>query len=162
MPEVHVSWPCVWGHLVPIVNGMRQLAASVSLSELLRLGCLSCLSRVSTPRARPCVTCQRRRQKQKQKQKQTTQTTHTNHTNKPHKQTHKQTTQTNHTNKHTVHGHAADEAESLQDHGWKMLARQARGTFSHLAAGHARVRPYTRAELTIWTRPGDDSNDWWA
>ena len=28
------------GHPVPIVNGMRQLAASVSLSELLRLGSL--------------------------------------------------------------------------------------------------------------------------
>ena len=45
-----------------------------------------------------------------------------------------------------VHGHAADEAESLQDHGWKMLARQTRGTFSHLAAGDARVRPDTHVQ----------------
>ena len=29
---------------MPVVNGMRQLAASVRLSELLRLGCLSCFS----------------------------------------------------------------------------------------------------------------------
>ena len=38
-----------------------------------------------------------------------------------------------------MHGHAADETERFQDYGWKMLARQARRTFSHLAAGDARV-----------------------
>ena len=52
------------GHLVPIVNGMRQLAASVSLSELLRLGFLSCLYSTRTP----CVTCQRRQKKTKDRQ----------------------------------------------------------------------------------------------
>ena len=38
-----------------------------------------------------------------------------------------------------MRGHAADETESFQDYGWKMLARQARRTFSHLAAADARV-----------------------
>ena len=39
-----------------------------------------------------------------------------------------------------VHGHAADETESLQDRDWKVLARQTRGTMAQLAARGARVR----------------------
>ena len=35
-----------------------------------------------------------------------------------------------------VRGRAANRVESPQDHDWKMLARQTRGTFSHLASGH--------------------------
>ena len=50
-----------------------------------------------------------------------------------------------------VHGHAADEAESPQDHGWMMLARQTRGTFSPLASGHARVLADTRV-YKVWRR----------
>ena len=61
VPEVQRLVARVMGHPVPIVNGMRQLATSVSLSELLRLGFLSCLYSTRTP----CVTCQRRQQKQK-------------------------------------------------------------------------------------------------
>ena len=37
-------------------------------------------------------------------------------------------------------------AESFQDHGWKMLTRQTCGTFSHLAAGDARVRSGTHVQ----------------
>ena len=48
--------------------------------------------------------------------------------------------------RHEMHGHAADETESFQDYGWKMLARQARRTFSHLAAGDARVRSDTHVQ----------------
>ena len=77
-------------------------------------------------------------------------------------------------------GIAADETESFQDYGWKMFARQARRTFSHLAAGNARVRSDTHVQSrapsrhgqkqsgtgswTMWicTGPGGDSNDWWA
>ena len=68
--------------------------------------------------------------------------------------------------------------ESFQDYDWKVLARQARRTFSHLAAGDARVRSDTHVQggahrgmgrsnsgtsswaMLICTGPGGDSNDW--
>ena len=56
-----------------------------------------------------------------------------------------------------VRGHAADEAGSFLDDEWKVLARQARWTFPHLAARCAPVRPDTpmqsRANRSVGLKP---------
>ena len=56
-----------------------------------------------------------------------------------------------------VHGHAADETESLLDDDWKVLTRQARWTFPHLAARCASVRSDTvmqnRANRSVGLKP---------
>ena len=89
-PKCSVSWPCVRGHPIPIMSGMRQLAASVSLSELLRSGCLACLSCLLHAHAVRHVSKKKTKTKtNRQTDKQQPTTTN----NKRNKQTSKQTNQ---------------------------------------------------------------------
>ena len=93
------------GSVVPIVNGMRQLAASVSLSELLRLGCLSCFSCPLHARALRHVSKKKTNTKTNKQTPSTPPHTHKQTTKQTHKQASKQTKQTNtHTNTN-IHKH---------------------------------------------------------
>ena len=64
----------------------------------------------------------------------------------------------------TVHGHAAAETESLQDDGWKVLARQARWTFPHVAARwctsatryHPWAEPIAARAEAVWDEQLDE------
>ena len=82
-PTRSVSWPCVRVQPVSIMNGMRQLA-SVCLSELLRLGCLSSLPCLLHAHALRHVSKKTTKTKTTKQQQTTSNTKQQTTTNEPH------------------------------------------------------------------------------